>query len=43
MAKKPVRGQRAAKSKAKSFEPCSRCQSKGACKAAGRCLAKSFG
>lgn len=44
MAKKPVRGMRAAtskaKSKAKAFKPCAGCKTKAKCKAAGRCLGR---
>ena len=41
MAKKPVRGQRMAKSMAKSaFKPCAGCKTKAKCKAAGKCLGK---
>jgi hypothetical protein len=42
MAKKPVRGQRMAKSMAKSkaFKPCANCKTKAKCKAAGKCLKK---
>ena len=41
MAKKPVRGQRMAKSMAKaSFKPCADCKTKAKCKAAGKCLGK---
>ena len=45
MAKKPMRGERAAKSKAKSkeFTPCSRCPNPASCKKAGMCLAKAMG
>jgi hypothetical protein len=41
MAKKPVRGARAATSKAKAaFKPCKGCPTPAKCKAAKRCLAK---
>ena len=41
MAKKPVRGARAATSKAKAgFKPCAHCKTPAKCKKAGKCLAK---
>jgi hypothetical protein len=41
MAKKPVRGARAATSKAKAaFKPCKGCKAPAKCKKAGKCLAK---
>ena len=46
MAKKPMRGERAAKSMAKSkkaFTPCSRCPNPKSCAAAGQCLAEAIG